>query len=116
MRLWILGEPRLLLMGVDVVVVGEESALRTEGTDGEAVRAGLACFDGEATRENLEGLENSELVLLFLVGELKMAGSMFSESLSSKMDEARRLPVDGVRDALRGELKVDAGVMALDSV
>lgn len=115
MRLWILGEPRLLLTGVEVVVVGEERALRTEGTEGEAVRAGLAGFEGEATRENLGGLEKSEVVLLFLVGELKMDGSMFSESLSSKM-EARRLPVEGVREPLSGEEKVEAGVMAVNGV
>lgn len=116
MRLWILGEPRLELMGVELVVVGEESALRNEGMGEDAAGAGLACFEGEATRENLEGLktsENAAVVLHFLLGELKVKGSMFSvSSWSSKTTEARRLPVEDVRDGFRGEENVDVGVTA----
>lgn len=105
MRLWILGEPRLVLIGVALVVVGEDKAFRTEGSE------------GEVTSENLEGLEKSEEksehVFDFLVGELKTEGSMFSASVSSKRDEARRLPVDEARDGFRDE-KVDVGVTAVD--
>lgn len=105
------GEPRLKLMGVELLVLGEERALRTDGMEGEAVSGGLV-REGEATRENLEGLENPSLVLDFLLGELKMDGSTFSESSSSKMEGARRLPVEGVRDGFSAEVKLELGVMA----
>jgi hypothetical protein len=78
-----LGEPRLLVMGVDFAVLGDERALRTDGTEGVAV-SGLT---GDVKIENWAGLTNPAsqllLVLDFLVGLLKIEGSMFSESASS---------------------------------
>lgn len=107
-----LGEPRLRPIGVDVLVFGDDRALRTDGTDGEAV-SGEVFFEGEVTRLNFEGFENPSLVLDFLVGELKIEGSTFSESSSSKTEEgARRLPVDGVGVGFRGDVKLELGVMA----
>lgn len=105
-----LGEPRLWAMGVELV----DKALRTDGTDGEAVR-GSALFTGDATSENLDGLENPSEVFDFLVGELKKEGSTFSESSSSKMAGPRaRLPVEAVGLGLRGEanLEFSSGVIA----
>lgn len=101
-----LGEPRLWLIGVEVLVFGEERALRTEGIEGEAVLAGIG-LDGEVNRENCDGFDSPSNVLDFFVGELKIDGSAFSESSSSKTDGARRLPVTGWV-CLRGEEKVGA--------
>jgi len=103
-----LGEPRLWLMGVDLVVFGEESVLRTEGTEGLAVSAGLAWTEGVDIKANFAGLTYpASLILDFLVGELKSEGSTFSESTeSSKISEARRLPVDEVGLGFSGEEKV----------
>lgn len=89
------GEPRLWLMGVEVLVLGDEIALRTEGAAGEAVTGRLSFEDGDVIKEKLTGLENPSIVLDFLVGELKMEGSTFSESSSSNTAAARRLPVEG---------------------
>ena len=77
-----LGDPRLWAMGVDLAVLGEERALRIDAVDGEAVR-GLTALKGEGTSENLDGFENPSEVLDFLMGELKIEGSTFSESSSS---------------------------------
>ena len=92
-----LGEPRLWLIGVDVVVFGEESALRIEGTVGEAEIGKLGFWYDDGTRENVEGFVNPSVVVFdFLVGERKMEGLTFSESSSSSNTvAARRLPVEG---------------------
>jgi hypothetical protein len=87
-------------MGVDLAVLGDESALRTDGTDGVALRLTLDLM-GEVKREKLAGLMYPASLVLavldLLVGLLKTQGSMFSESASSKISGARwRLPVDGV--------------------
>ena len=77
------GEPRLVVMGVDLAVLGDERALRIDGMGGEVPRLVLGCT-GEVKRENLAGLTRpASLVLDLLVGELKTEGSMFSESPSS---------------------------------
>jgi hypothetical protein len=104
-----LGDPRLLLMGVDLVLEGVR-VLRVDGTRGVALSETL--FTGDETRLNLEGLMKSksrvELVLDFLVGEAKTEGSTFSESASSKISGARwRLPVEGVGVGFMGESKLD---------
>lgn len=117
MRLF-LGEPRLLEMGVDFAVLGEETALRTDGIAGEAVRP-MVGLTGEVTSENLAGLihpASLAVVLLFLEGEQKTDGSMFSESkLSSKISGARwRLPVDGASDGFMGAAK--SGIIAAGRV
>jgi len=96
-----LGEPRLVEMGVDLAVLGDESALRTDGTEGVALRLLALGLIGEVKMEKLAGLMYPAslwlAVLDFLVGLLKMDGSTFSESASSKISGARwRLPVDGV--------------------
>jgi len=96
-----LGEPRLVEMGVDLAVLGDESALRTDGTEGVALRLLALGLAGEVKMEKLAGLMYPAslwlAVLDFLVGLLKMDGSTFSESASSKISGARwRLPVDGV--------------------
>jgi hypothetical protein len=87
-----LGEPRLRLIGVELVVLGrgEESAFRTEGIEGDAVTDG-ADLDGDVKRENWTGFEYASPVLDFLVGELKTEGFTFSESSSSNSKAARRL-------------------------
>lgn len=86
-----LGEPRLLLMGVDFAVLEGVRILRVDMTEGVALSDTLLA--GVETRLNFEGLTKSksrlELVLDFLVGEAKMEGSMFSESTSSKISGAR---------------------------
>jgi hypothetical protein len=80
------GEPRLLVMGVDFAVLGDESALRMDGMVGVAVRLTLG-LTGDVKSENCACLKNPAsqllLVLDFLVGLLKIEGSMFSESASS---------------------------------
>ena len=82
-----LGEPRLLVMGVDLAVLGDESALRTDGTEGVALRLTLLGLTGEVKMEKLAGLMYPAslwlAVLDFLVGLLKTEGSMFSASASS---------------------------------
>lgn len=108
MRLFF-GEPRLLLMGVDLVLEGVR-ILRADGMEGVALSETL--LTGDETRLNLAGLTKSksrvELVLDFLVGEAKTEGSMFSESTSSKISGARwRLPVDWVGTDFIGESKDD---------
>jgi len=86
-----LGEPRLLVMGVDLAVLEGVRILRVDMTEGVALSETLLV--GVGTRANLEGLTRSksrvELVLDFLVGEAKIEGSMFSESASSKISGAR---------------------------
>jgi hypothetical protein len=81
-----LGEPRLLVIGVDFAVLGDESALRMDGTEGVAVRPTLG-LTGDVKSEKCTGLTDpaSQLldVLDFLFGLLKIEGSMFSESASS---------------------------------
>lgn len=84
------GEPRLALMGVVVVVVG------TDSDTGFLVE--IADFIGDVGfRMNLEGLIGvpSKFFDRF-EGELKMAGSTFSESSDSSkvVTERRRLPGD----------------------
>jgi len=98
-------------MGVELTVFGDERALRTGGMEGETVRGALI-LDGEVMSEKLEGLENPSVVLDFLVGELKIEGSTFSESSSSKMAGARRLPVDCVWVGFKGEAKAEWDEMA----
>lgn len=49
------GDPRLLVMGVDLVVLGDAWALRTDGTEGVALRLELV-LAGEVKREKLAGL------------------------------------------------------------
>lgn len=105
------GDPRLRLMGVELLVFGDERAFRTEGIAGEEETEDGLGLDGEVMSENLEGLDNPSTVLDFLVGELKMEGSTFSESSSSNTDGARRLPVVGCV-CLSGDEKF--GVMAVD--
>lgn len=46
-----LGDPRLWLIGVELVVFGEESALRTEGSEDGAVLAAIG-LDGEVKSVN----------------------------------------------------------------
>jgi hypothetical protein len=97
-------------MGVELLVFGEERALRTEGMEGDAVMGALLDLEGEVNRVNWEGFEkvnpSAPAVLDFLEGELKMEGSTFSESSSSNTEGARRLPVDGFRLAcLSGDVK-----------
>ena len=82
------GEPRLLEMGVDLAVLGDESALRTDTTEGVALRLTLLGLTGEVKIEKLAGLMYPASMLLlavldFLVGLLKTEGSTFSESASS---------------------------------
>ena len=81
-----LGEPRLFVIGVDFAVLGDESALRIVGMRGVAVRLALG-LTGDVKSENWADLTNPAsqllLVLDFLVGLLKIEGSMFSESASS---------------------------------
>lgn len=108
------GEPRLWLMGVEVVVFGEERALRTDGMEGEAVSGSLV-LSGEGTMANFDGLENPSVVFGFLVGELTLEGSTFSASSSSKMAGPRlRFPVDAVGLGLSGEAngEIESGVKA----
>jgi hypothetical protein len=112
-----LGEPRLRLMGVEVVF-GEDNALRTEGigTSVEEIRPEemlemlvLAGWDTGLSM-NWEGFDSPSLVLERLVGELKTEGSIFSELKPSSKDEDghRRFPVlDWV--SLPGEEK-DVGI------
>lgn len=104
------GEPRLVLMGVDLAVLGEERALRMEGMLGVAVMLELGLsLVGEVKRENLARLTKpaSLKALDFLVGEQKSDGSTFSEESSSKMSGARwRLPVDAVGDGFSGVAKL----------
>jgi hypothetical protein len=105
-----LGDPRLLLIGVDLAVLEGVRILRVDRAEGVALSETL--FTGDETRLNLEGLMKSksrvELVLDFLVGDAKTEGSMFSESTSSKISGARwRLPVDVVGDGFMGESKWD---------
>lgn len=107
MRLF-LGDPRLLLMGVDFVLEGVR-ILRVDMIEGVALSETLL---GDETRLNLEGLtkfkSRVELVLDLLVGEAKTEGSMFSESTSSKISGARwRLPVDCIGLGFMGESKLD---------
>lgn len=101
------GEPRVLLIGVDFAVLGDERALRTEGTAGEASRLMLD-LTGDVKSENFAGLTKpASLILFFLVGEQKMEGSMFSESPSSKISGARwRLPVDGAGEGFNEDEKL----------
>lgn len=113
-----LGEPRLLVMGVDFEELGEERALRIDGTAGEALRLMLG-LTGEVKREKLTGFTNpaSELVFDFLVGELKMDGSIFSESTSSKTSGARwRFPVDWAGDGFKGDAKLWEMAIAIELV
>jgi hypothetical protein len=105
-----LGEPRLLVMGVDFAVLEGVRILRADRTEGVAFSEMLLA--GVETRLNLEGLTKSksrvELVLDFLVGEAKTEGSMFSESTSSKISGARwRLPVEGMAVGFMGEAKAE---------
>ena len=104
------GEPRLLVMGVDFAVFGDERALRIDGTVGEVVRL-MLCLTGEVNRENLAGFTKPASLLLnldFLVGEVNVEGSRFSESMSSKISGARwRLPVVGVGVGFNGDAKLD---------
>lgn len=80
------GDPRLLVMGVDLVELGDERALRAEGTEGVALRLVLV-LTGEVKMAKGAGLTYPaslvEVVLDFLVGLLVMKGSTFSESASS---------------------------------
>lgn len=85
-----LGEPRLRLIGVELVVLGEDKALRTEGIDDGVVTVrseenieGLDLVEADVVQRNAEGFARPSAVFERLVGELKMAGSMFSESYSS---------------------------------
>jgi hypothetical protein len=104
-----LGDPRLWLMGVDLAVFGEERDLRMEGMEvaGEAVSETLG-LAGAATMENLAGFTNPSLLVRdFLVGELKTAGSLFSQSSSSKISGSRwRLPIDEVALGFSGHAKL----------
>lgn len=96
-------------MGVDLAVLGEESDFRMDDREvaGEAVRETLA-LAGEATMENLAGFTKPLLLVRdFLVGELKMAGSVFSQSSSSKISASRwRLPTDSVALGFNGHAKL----------
>jgi hypothetical protein len=109
------GEPRLWLMGVDFAVFGEERDLRTDGREvaGEAVRETLD-LAGDATREKRAGFTKSWLLERdFLVGELKTAGSAFSQSSSSKISGSRRrLPMDEGALGFNGHAKL--GVLGDD--
>ena len=103
------GEPRLWEIGVEAAVLGEERALRTDGTEGESVR-GSARFAGagDVCSENREGFANPSKILDFLVGELKIAGSTFSESSSSMMAGPRaRFPVDAAGLGFSGEANLE---------
>lgn len=103
------GEPRLWLIGVDLAVFGEERDLRTDGREvaGEAVREMLD-LAGDATMEKRAGFMKSWLLVRdFLVGELKTAGSVFSQSSSSKISGSRwRLPVDEGALGFNGHAKL----------
>lgn len=109
-----LGEPRLVLMGVDFAVLGEERALRTEGRVGVVVRLAVG-FRGAVKREKAAGLTKpaSLKVLDLLVGVQKRDGSIFSEESSSKISGARwRFPVDAVGDGLSGVANVGEGAVS----
>lgn len=103
------GEPRLLVMDVDLAVLGDDSALRIDGTAGEAERL-MLCLTGEVKRENFAGFTKPASLLLnldFLLGEVKSDGSRFSESKSSKISGARwRLPVEAVGVGFNGDAKL----------
>lgn len=102
------GEPRLWAMGVDLAVLGEETDLRTEDMEGagEAVRETLDRA-GDATMENRAGFTTSLVVRDFFVGELKTAGSLFSQSSSSKISGSRwRLPMEDGALGFSGHLKL----------
>ena len=105
LRRLFLGEPRLWLIGVERAVLGEETDLRTEGTDGagEAVREALD-LAGEGIKENRAGFATTSLVVrVFLLGEF---GSAFSQSSSSKISGSRwRLPIEGVALGFSGHAK-----------
>lgn len=103
------GEPRLWLIGVDLAVFGEETDLRTDGRDvaGEAVRETLD-LAGDATMEKRAGFTKSWLLERdFLLGELRSAGSAFSQSSSSKISGSRRrLPIDDGALGFAGHAKL----------
>jgi hypothetical protein len=92
------GDPRLLVMGVDLVELGDERALRTEGTEGVALRLALV-LAGEVKMEKAAGLTypaSLAVVVFDFLDGLLTKGSTFSESASSKISGARwRLPVEG---------------------
>lgn len=79
-----LGDPRLLVMGVDLVELGEERALRADGTEGVALRLVLVLTTGEVKMANGAGLtypaSGVVVVLDFLDGLPVMKGSTFSAS------------------------------------
>ena len=104
-----LGEPRLRLIGVELVVLGrcDESAFRTEGIEGEAVTDGTDLDVGDVKMENWAGFEYASPVLDFLVGELKIEGSTFSASSSSNSNAARRLLPEDWTGLPSGDEKVD---------
>jgi hypothetical protein len=104
-----LGEPRLRLIGVELVVLGrcDESAFRTEGIEGEVFTDGTDLDEGDVKMENWTGFEYASPVFDFLVGELKMDGSMFSASSSSNSNAARRLLPEDWAGLPCGDEKVD---------
>lgn len=99
-------------MGVDLAVLGDESDLRMDGMEvaGEAVRETLD-LAGEATMAKRAGFTKAWLLVRdFLVGELKAAGSVFSQSSSSNTSGSRwRLPTDDGALGFSGHRK--AGVL-----
>ncbi len=89
MRLFF-GDPRLLVIVVLFVELGEERALRKFGAEEDPLLVTVGC-DGVVKRENFAGFTKpaSLLSLDFLVGEVSRAGSKFSSSLSSYTSGAR---------------------------
>jgi len=118
------GEPRLWVMGVVFVLMGTETErdlglglmlpvqALPETTKGEL--AGVVVSFGASTRVNLETLLGvPSMALLFLDGEKRMFGSMFSVSRSSsKGSGERRRFIGELRFALDGELKLAWADMA----
>jgi len=104
-----LGEPRLRLIGVELVVLGrcDESAFRTEAIEGEVFTDGTDLDEGDVKMENWTGFEYASPVLDFLVGELKIDGSTFSASSSSNSNAARRLLPEDWTGLPCGDEKVD---------
>jgi len=115
-----LGEPRLCAMGVAVVLVGTETErgfgfglmLLVVGK-GELTEVVVEDFDA-STRTNLETLLGvPSMALLFLDGEKKMFGSMFSVSnSSSKGSGEKRRFIGELRVAFDGEVRLAWAIMA----
>jgi len=114
-----LGEPRLCAMGVAVVLVGTETErglgfglMLLVVWKGELTGVVVEDFDA-STRANLETLLGvPSIALLFLDGEKKRFGSMFSVSNSSKGSGEKRRFIGELRVAFDGEVRLAWAIMA----